>query len=85
MGLTIVVVTLSWLCFVHKTKKRKTFSFCLFLSFADICNFGALTNQNLTTVELEAIGDKSNKNEIRQRNPIMKTTKINQYAKKSMR
>ena len=56
-----------------------------YLSYADVGNVGALTNQNLRTAILEVIGDKSNKSEIKQRNPIMKSTKINQYAIKSMR
>ena len=55
-----------------------------YLSYIDICNIGALTNQNLTSSILEAIGDKSNQNENKKRNPIMKTSKINEYADRAM-
>ena len=54
-----------------------------YLSYVDMCN-SALTNQNLTTTILQAIGDISNKNENEKRNLVMKTTKISQYADKSM-
>ena len=55
-----------------------------YLSYIDICNLGALTNQNLTTIILEAIENKPNNNNICQSSLIMKTNNIIQYANKSM-
>ena len=57
-----------------------------YLSYIDICNLGALTNQNLTSIILEGIENEAskNKNKKQKSNLLMKTNRIVQYANKSM-
>ena len=54
-----------------------------YLSYIDIYNISAYTNQQLTTAILQAIGDKTNEDEKENKNQPLITTKIEEYARKA--